>query len=211
VYIDESGDIGIHLSREGTSRHFTIAAIIVQSDQDLERCRAGLLAFRSRRGLKRAEFGFNQCDRRLRSEYLAAASALPWSFLSLSIDKAELDAPRTAAGFDLYLFAVTLLLGSARPHPRQATVIFDSCGGVEFRRAITSCCKAASRQPDGTIEIKRVLAQRSHSDQLLQLADMVVGSVARAQRPELTDSRTCLQLIRSHQLATIDWPVDRQK
>ncbi len=211
LYIDESGDTGMNLRKEGTSRHFVLAAVLVQSAADLDRCVAGVEAFKAERSIRRGEFRFNRCDRHLRAEYLACAATLPWRYLAVVIDKSSFARAVAQPGESLYSLAVNLLLETARPFLQQAILVFDSCGSREFRRTMSPYCKKRTRRVDGSDVIKRVLAQASHSDPMLQLADMVVGAVARSLKPGATDSRTYLRLIGSRHLATRAWPPVPQK
>ncbi len=59
LYIDESGDPGMHVERHGTSPHFVVAGVIVKDDGALERCRMGLDRFKADRRIQRREFKFN--------------------------------------------------------------------------------------------------------------------------------------------------------
>lgn len=206
LYIDESGDPGIRLDREGTSPHFVIAGVLVNTERDLEICSAGLVAFREANRISRDEFKFNKCDTNTRRDYLAAASRLPWRYFAVVLNKAGLSGPGFKFKNSLYKYTVSLLLQNAAPYMTDAIVVFDECRSRDFRRTMASYCKGKSRRADGVESVKRVLAQSSHSDHLLQLADMVAGAVARAYKPELPDSTTFRSLIRSREVNVQFWP-----
>ncbi len=207
VFIDESGDPGIHVDRVGTSPTFVVAGIIVRNAADMDQCREGIQAFRRDAGYRRPEFKFNQCDANTRKEFLTATTRLPWKFVAVAMNKARLSGPGFKFKESFYKYAVSLLLSNARPYLSDATVVFDRCGNRDFRRTMVPYVKRASAKQDGTDPIRRALAQASHSDDLLQLADMVAGAVARSYKLDKTDAKTYRAIVRGHELGVQYWPV----
>jgi hypothetical protein len=194
------------MDRTGTSAHFTVAGVLVSDDSSYERCAAGLAEFKAARAKDRTEFRFNQCGNDLRAEYLRAAARLPWRYLAVVLNKGKL----RGAGFrykdSLYKYTVHLLLSNAGPLLNDAIVVFDQCGSRDFKRTMRPYCMNRATKKDGTEGIKRVLARASHSDHMLQLADMVAGSVARSYKPEMSDSGHYRRLIRAREIMVQFWP-----
>lgn len=172
----------MNVQKPGTSPHFVLAGVLVDSQRALDTCEAGLIEFRRERGISRAEFKFNKCADSVRRSYLSSAARLPWRYFAVVLDKAGLRMESAAPKEGLYKLAVSLLLDEASTHLSDAVVVFDSFGSREFRQTMSSYCKARSTRSDGSVGVKRVLAQASHSSHLLQLADMVAGAVARVHR-----------------------------
>lgn len=61
-------------------------------------------------------------------------------------------------------------------------------------------------EKDGPTLIKKVRTEPSHSNNLLQLADMVCGAVARSFRPDKPDRHVYRKLIRHRELGVQVWP-----
>lgn len=200
MYIDESGDPGTKLDRKGTSPHFVVAGVLVKDELDLARCTRGLNEFASIALRKRSEFKFNRCDNTLRTQYLQAASRLPWQYLAIVLNKSKLRGPGFQFKDTVYKYTVRLLLSNAEPYLNEATLIFDACGSRDFRDTMSPYCKSKAEG------VKRVLAQQSHSDPMLQLADMVAGAVARSYKPDLAESGTFRAIIRGREHGVQFWP-----
>lgn len=73
-----------------------------------------------------------------------------------------------------------LVFESAKPHLDQATVVIDGSGSREFRRQLGSYLRKRVNEPSGSRFIRKVKVQDSQSNNLLQLADMVCGAIARS-------------------------------
>lgn len=75
-----------------------------------------------------------------------------------------------------YKYACSLVFENAKPHLKDAIIIIDESGSREFKRQFT----AYLRRKISTSIIKKVKIQSSHSNNLIQLADMIVGAIHRS-------------------------------
>ncbi len=83
----------------------------------------------------------------------------------------------------------------------------DLCGGREFRVELTSYLKKRLNDPSSPHKIiKDVAAQRSSSNNLIQLADMVCGAVARAEMKTKKNATEFHQIIKHRQIWIRRWP-----
>ncbi len=138
-------------------------------------------------------------------DYLRSANALPWQYLAIVLNKAKATGPGFRYKASLHKYVVSLLLQNAGPYLQDAIVVFDACGSRDFKKTMVPYVRRRASR-DGSDPIKRVLAQASHSDCMLQLADMVAGAVARSYKPEMAEHTTFRSIIRGRELGVQFWP-----
>ena len=173
---DEAGDVSFSFDK-GASRYFVVAAIATANPDEL---RQRLVDLRQNSGLPREyEFKFTALSsaslRRRVFESLALAEFDAWAVV---VDKTTLSDPfRVMHGLDLYVYFVTELIQLIPSVKRDgATLILDEFGSAaqlrtELRRFMTA--RGIPRH------FKRVLAMRSRSEGLIQIADLMAGAILR--------------------------------
>ncbi|MFM8982406.1 MAG: DUF3800 domain-containing protein, partial [Spartobacteria bacterium] len=78
-------------------------------------------------------------------------------------------------------YTCSLVFENAKPHLSDATVVIDGSGSREFRMQLDTYLRRRINDKDASIRhIRKVKVQDSHRNNLLQLAEMVCGSVARS-------------------------------
>ena len=87
----------------------------------------------------------------------------------------------------------------------EATVSVDQTGDRAFKGTLQSYLKRELRREDGTTPIKRVHSEASHRNNLIQLADMICGAVARRYK-DVKDADHYWRRIRKHQESLQFWP-----
>jgi hypothetical protein len=151
LFIDESGDPGLRLDRPGTSSHFVLAGVLVDSESDAANCRGGLAEFSGR--FRRREFKFNTSDAALREGYLRTAAPLPWTYLAVAIEKSRLRPEHLDEGRGVYPLATGLLFRSVIPRLTRAFIVFDRCGDApdahRYRKLIAANEVEVRRWPPG--------------------------------------------------------------
>jgi hypothetical protein len=101
---------------------------------------------------------------------------------------------------------VNLVFQNAKPHLRDAIVVIDRSGGEDFRKQLGTYLSRKVNEKDGPPLIRKVKTERSHNNNLLQLADMVCGAVARSFKVEKSDSQIYREWIRHRELKVQIWP-----
>lgn len=174
---DESGDVSFNFGK-GASRYFVIALIATEKPQEL---REMLDEVRREFNLPAGyEFGFNSMGSAtaLRQKVFSRLSKADFSAWAIIVDKTTL--PKiyeTIPRLNFYLFFVMELLQVVPEAMREgATLILDEFGGepnlpLEFRRFM--------KRRNIPRHFNRVLTKRSKSEPLIQIADLVAGSVFR--------------------------------
>jgi Protein of unknown function (DUF3800) len=181
VLIDESGDPGIKL--DGGSSEYLVVTLVLFEDHDealevekaIEELRAEL------RLSPNFEFHFTNLKHAWRESFLKKVSGFDWFYFSIVINKSRLSGPGFQLPDSFYKYTCSLVFQNAKPHLTDAVVVIDGSGARKFRRELCNYLRKRVNPPDhiGPKPIKKVKVQESHANPLLQLADLVCGSVAR--------------------------------
>jgi len=173
---DEAGDVSFNFGK-GASRHYVMAVIATTEPQKV---RQTLAEVRQEFDLPASyEFSFHgMSSSAIRQGVFQALRGADFEAWALVVDKTTLYEPlRYMKRLDYYLFFVTELLQVIPTEQREkATLILDEFGGepnlpLEFRRYM--------KRRNLPRHFSRVLTKRSKSEPLIQVADLVAGSVLR--------------------------------
>lgn len=168
----------------GSSNYFTLVALVFADQDAAQAARSAIRALRVELGpAAKNEFKFNKMKDRYKDRFFETIAGLDYSFHSFTLNKAKLmtgalSEPnrmyRKVTGWTLENLTDSLVGPRA---PKHATIIFDACGNREFYERFERFAVqlAATRLRNGAT--MRVLAQPSHTDELLQMADMVCGAI----------------------------------
>lgn len=207
VFVDESGDPGIK-GRAGTSEFFIVTAILfneneaaLSCDERIERIRVELKMH------PKAEFHFNKCCEDHRVRFLQGVASMDFFYISFVLNKSKLYGPGFAYKESLYKYATRLLFENCKPYLNKATITIDRSGDREFSNELQRYLKRMINTHQEVI--RKVKCEASHSNNLLQLADMVCGSVARSFLREKKNSPMYRKIIGHRELGVHMWPKTR--
>lgn len=168
---------------EGGSSDLFIVAIVVFNDEDVALAcdeRINLL----RRELRMSpghEFKFHKMSQTLRTAFLEAVAPYDFFYFGIVLNKRGLVSPNFQIKDTFYKYTCSLVFKNARAILDNATVVIDGSGSRDFRQQLSSYLKRKINDQRGkTKRIGKVKVQDSHRNNLLQLADMVCGAVARS-------------------------------
>jgi hypothetical protein len=177
VLIDESGDAGFKLAR-GSTPHFIVAMVIFDDFKEAERTSEIIEAARVSLRIK-PEFKFNKCSAKVKDEFFLAVAACKFTVRAIAIDKAKIYSDNLRENKEMfYNFFVKSLLQHDGNALVGARVKIDGSGDREFKRELAAYLKRESAEG----KIVSVKFAESHRDNLIQLADMVAGAIARSYR-----------------------------
>ncbi len=207
AFADEYGDSNLAVEKTGVTSFFIITVILVE-DAQVAPLRTQVDDIRKRffgQGeIKSSGIGSDD-ERRLR--ILKEVAALPYHSYSLAVDKSELDRESGLAykrSFFKYLHK--RLYERIYKLFNNVTVIADEHGSEAFMKGFKSYLDRELR-PD--LFCRREFSfQDSKSEPLLQLADLVSGSMARAVDPKKVSSRSkeVLDIVSKCSLGIEFWP-----
>lgn len=202
LFIDESGDTGRKIN-QGSSKYFVVILVLFEDHEDAVACDQKISILRQELHLPEYyEFKFNKMRRDQREMFFKAV--LPFSFFYFGVVINKDPQQLYGEGFNVkesfYKYACSLVFENAKPYLRDAIVVIDGSGSRGFKRQLQSYLK---RKTSGLI--RKVKIQSSHSNNLLQLADMVAGAVHRS-FSQKGDRGIYRPLIRQHEMHIQVWP-----
>jgi len=181
VYLDESGDTGFKIRRGGSSRYFTVVLLLVDDPIPLHQAVHDL---RLRLSLPEAyEFTFGSTGREYRIAFFEAIRPFAFEVRALVIDKEDSTVPRLHGSFAMYQYLVGLILAQERDGLRDRTLVIDESvqsKGAQAKLATALRQVVSAKQHGNETAIKTIVFHRWHQDNLIQVAVMAAGAVARA-------------------------------
>ena len=206
VFVDESGDPGVRGKRD-SSAFFVVTAVLFTSREEAQRCGARIQELREALGWPPGrEFKFNKLNSDHRCQFLRAVTQFDFTYLAFAMDKSKLIGPGFQHKRSFYKYPVRLLFENAAPYLSNATVVIDKCGEREFRQQLEKYLKSHINKKSEELSIKKVKMQESHRDNLLQLADMICGAVARSLKQDKTDRMLYRALVNQREVHYQRWP-----
>jgi hypothetical protein len=167
--------------RAGSSKLFVITAVIFQDMLEASACEREIESVRRRLSFTPgSEFHFAHCSDRVRKLFLQAVCVSRFKYYSFVICKERLWGERFRDGRKFYSFAAQIVCENAKPLFDNAKIIIDKCGDRNFKRQLERDLKLCMNVTGREHLIKKVVMEESGRNNLLQLADMVCGAVARS-------------------------------
>ncbi|MEK7500315.1 MAG: DUF3800 domain-containing protein [Patescibacteria group bacterium] len=176
LWADESGDSGFKFT-SGSSRYLVIAIVYTYSEVATRTITAAISDLKRSLGLTGDyEFKFSRCSNKFKESFLLLVTSLDWQYKVIIIDKKNLHAPALVNHpQQLYCEAVRRLLYDNNPPLKKAVLTMDEAIAKIHHREFNSVL----RQYVSRNLVKKVRQVRSSSDEMIQLADMVSGSIFR--------------------------------
>lgn len=180
VFIDESGDAGFKLDK-GSSRIFCIAAVVFERTEDIITTQTAIESLRARLGLKYThEFHFNREPERIRARFCEAIATCPVTIRAIVVDKTRIypESMLRRSPKHFYNYITKLLLKHSFGAIVNARARIDGRMNRELRTYLRQELNRETRV------IHDIRFADSKTDSMIQLADMIAGSIARSYRPE---------------------------
>jgi hypothetical protein len=196
VFIDDSGDPGFKLDR-GSSKHFVIACVIFDDTLDAEETALQMKKFRRDLGWRQdREFKFNKTKKSYVKELLAVVCLSTFTVRAICVDKSQVYSRELKNKQDsFYNYAIKEVLAKSQ-NLNKASVRLDGHSGRAYKKsAITYLRREVNMSSSKISKVKFV---DSKTDNLIQLADLVAGSILRSTQPDKTDSGDYLDILKKH-------------
>ena len=191
VFIDDSGDPGF--KGPASSDFFIMAAVVIKDTDEASRINQEIINLRKSFGWNgRHEFKFNKAPMKIKLEFLQKINQYNFEIYAVYINK--LNYPSMFQFSDdekLYNWAVKELLEIIPLH--KASVNIDGKYGKQHKKYIKTYIRK-----NLNINIQRIATFDVHDsdrDNLVQLADMVAGSINRSFQIQKTDSKKYINII----------------
>lgn len=198
VFIDDSGDPGFKLEK-GSTPSFVIAMVIFKDELQAEE--TALAIKKLRRELKfpdDTEFRFFKSSKDVRLKFLDVINKFNFKIRALIVDKALIrSAELRSYTHRFYAYFIKEALKHHGGSIMDAKIRIDGSGGREFRRNFITYLRRELNANNKTI-FKNCKMVDSKSNVLIQMVDMVAGSINRAQRFNKVDHEEYRARILTH-------------
>lgn len=192
----------------GSSEYFVITGVFFPDREEAKKCDETISRLRSEMDLRRdrGEFHFSKLNDRAREQFLRGVSHHKFSYSSFILDKRSVSRNGFKGTHSCYQYSVRLLLENLAPHPNQTTVVLDRCGNRHFGGQLKRYLRQHGANAGNPKTIKKVKTEDSHSNNLIQLADMICGAVYKSHASERPDSGRFKRLVEHNELQICVWP-----
>lgn len=198
VFIDESGDAGFKLHR-GSSEVFVIIAVIFVDDLEAERTAVAIKEMRRNMGFSdKVEFKFNKSRKAIREEFLITINEFDFKICSIIVKKKDIRSLELKNNKDsFYGFIIKMLLQHSNNSILQASIKIDGSGNRVFRKSFLTYLRKQLNSRQKKV-IKRCRLVNSRNNVLIQMADMIAGSIRRSYDGQKTDHNNYRRIIKKH-------------
>ncbi len=181
VFVDESGDTGVS-GKPGQSDYFVVTLVLFENDDEAARVDTRIDQLRQELRLhSRFEFHFHGTKSDFRRRFLEAVLPFDWGFLAFVMNKRALWSSTFRSGDTLYQRTAQYVFENASPYLDNAKVVIDKRGSDRFRKELSRYLKSnLNTAPGHRPRIKKIKPAVSERNNLVQLADMVCGSIYRS-------------------------------
>lgn len=191
VLIDESGCPGFKLTKGSTS-HFVLAMVIFRDFSEAEKVSKIIETLRHEFRIN-PEFKFSKTRADIKDKFFASVCGFDFLVRALVVEKQAIYKPKLRSDTDtFYNYFVKMLMQHDNNILLNASVKIDGSGDKEFKHALTSYL----RKQVGENKIKKFKFVDSKSDNLIQLADMVAGAIARSYNENRKDGNRWLDMLK---------------
>lgn len=190
VFLDDSGDPGFKVEK-GSSTCFVIALVIFDDPLEAESCAVEIKKLR--RHLKLGdhfEFKFSKCCDRFRTQFLSCVSSYKFRIRAIVMRKDVIYSQELRHSKEsFYRYSIRMVLQHSFGTIKKARLKMDGHGDREFRRQLFTYLRWHLQvNADGEPIIEDIRMVDSQNNVLIQLADMVVGTIRRHAEKKKSDA-----------------------
>lgn len=198
VFIDDSGDPGFKIER-GSTPYFVIALVIFKDELEAEKAAVAIKELR--RELKfpdSVEFKFHKSTQRVKELFLKRINAFDFSVRCLVIDKSVIRSDELKNNKNsFYSYAIKMVLKYSNNEILDAKIKIDGSGDRVFRRNFITYLRRDLNSYDKKI-LKNCRLVDSKTNVLVQLVDMIAGSIRRSYDDTKDDKSQYKSIIKKH-------------
>ena len=188
IFCDEAGDPGL---KKGCSHYFVIACVVFDSEVEAKLAAAIMNAYKERLGWKqKTEYKFNKTQKRHVLSLFQELKTARFKVFATLIKKSSIDQATKPGNLYNETIRDTLLLCE----PKNAKVILDGDAGLDYiREATVFFRKSVNKNDKKVIDFK---FENSRKNVLVQLADLVAGSILRSTKTIKSDHKKYLEALK---------------
>lgn len=204
VFIDDSGDTGFKIEK-GSTFNFVICLVIFDDDLEVEKTAVAIKELRRRLKFPEdMEFKFNKSSKKVREQFLHAINPFKFRVRCLVVDKKLIKSKKLKESKEsFYGYFIKMALKHSNNSIYEARVKIDGSGDRVFRKSFLSYLRRELNSKQKKI-IKNCKLVDSKGNVLVQMADMIAGSIRRSYDGKKTDSKIYKKIIKRH--IENEWP-----
>jgi len=198
VFIDDSGDPGFKLDR-GSSLFFIISLVIFNDDLEAEKTAVAIKELRRGLGFSdQMEFKFFKSRREVREKFLQTINQFDFRVRCLVVNKKLIKSDNLKNNKNsFYSFAIKTVLKYNENSILNARIRIDGSGDRVFRKNFLSYLRKQLNTKEKCI-MKNCKFVDSKKDGLIQMADMVAGSIRRFYDDSVNDAQIYKKIFVKH-------------
>lgn len=197
VFIDDSGDPGFKFEK-GSTLFFIISAVIFDDNLEAEKTAVAVKQLKRDLGFSDGvEFKFNKSSKKVRIAFLEAIKPYKFKIRSLVVEKKIIRSNELKNKNPFYSYAIKMLLKYSGGSISDASIKIDGSGDRVFRKAFIGYLRRQLNNKQRRI-MKKCRLENSKNNVLIQLADMIAGSIHRSYQIEKTDKDIYKAIIKKH-------------
>src|SRR3989344_2242896 len=196
VFIDDSGDPGFKIDK-GSTPVFVIACVIFDDELEAEKTAVTIKEFR--RKLKfsdKYEFKFNKSSKELRLKFLKQIASCKFRIRAIVFDKKKIrSAELKTSKQSFYNYAIKMVLKHNFGTIKEAKLRLDGHGDRLYKREVIKYLRNELNNPNEKI-FQKLQFVDSRSNVLIQLTDMIAGSIHRCYQTDKSDAKIYYSVIK---------------
>lgn len=198
VFIDDSGDTGFKINK-GSTENFVISLVVFNDNLEAEKTAVAIKELR--RKLKfpdDVEFKFNKSNKKIREKFLYTINSFNFKIRSLVVDKHKIRSDELKNNKEsFYGYFIKMALKYNNDSIYEAKIKIDGSGDRIFRRSFLTYLRRELNSKQRKV-IKNCKLVDSKGNVLIQMADMVAGSIRRSYDKNKNDSKIYKDIIKKH-------------
>ena len=212
VFVDESGDTGLGLE-QGASPLFAITLVVFEENEEAQAADDRITVLRRELGKSAGfEFHFKENSDSVRQAFFDAVVPYNFFYFGFVINKETLYRKAFPSSEAFYKYVCGLVFENAKPYLDSAIVKIDSSGSRQFQQQLAAYLKTKINDSSGRgRHISKVSPDDSHRNNLLQLADMVCGAVARSYRTDRKEPQRFRRMIKHREISVVSLPGQEER
>lgn len=198
VFIDDSGDAGFKLDK-GSSKYFVIVLVIFDDELEAEKTAVAIKELRRELGFPEdMEFKFFKSKNSVREKFLQTVARFQFRVRYLVVDKQKIHSEELRNNKNsFYSYIIKMVLKHSDGSIVDAKVKIDGSGDRIFRRNFLTYLRK-----ELNTEEKRIMSHcrlvDSQSNVLIQMADMIAGTIRRSYDTDKKDGVALKKIIKKH-------------
>lgn len=198
VFIDDSGDPGFKFEK-GSTNYFIIAMVIFDDELEAEKTAVAIKELKREIGFSdNTEFRFFKTCQDYRIEFFKKINKFNFRVRCLVVDKRIIHSSELRSNKNsFYAYFIKEVLKKSGHTILNAKIRIDGSGDRLFRKNFFTYLRKELNSKDKKI-IKNCKMDDSKRNVLIQMADMVAGSINRAQSKDKKDGYFYLNIIKEH-------------